>query len=327
MLIEGLVRVVSTQAYCASALEVLVEPIMAQLQHIVQTILLSPPPPTNNINSNGCQIKYMKIAIDELRCLSTVLRFLDAPSEAAGGLAVTKALLETRLWPILERLPPRFAPFETAMEALMDLFGSILKTKSHSPLIFDRMSHLVLSVYSRYPYPCILDWAMIATEVDPTTLATNAVVSQLIRLTFQHVGYDTLRGFHDLHTMPVTAHANHAIATVNPDLLRSFFELVHRISLFAPQVLFPTEEPPQCILLWTLEVAIACFLEQTQREALRAVLVCCHDTPLRSFLYRSSSLLICVCACVCRVLLEIIAFLACIHIVRSTSSKRLSFLL
>ncbi|OQR93435.1 hypothetical protein ACHHYP_02531 [Achlya hypogyna] len=236
LLVEAVVRVATNAAWCMDALSYLVAPMLARLQEATQ----HEAPPA--------------LVAAELVCLTTTLRFADAPSAAAGGAAVTNALLAL-LWPVLAPVAARYGASEPTMDALMDLVAAVLKAKRDDVEAFGASAEvaavlaMVAALFQQFQYPSAFVPAAVAIEtfgprgVPPALGQAFAALSQ--------------------RTFALCEASSPAEI---PDTVRGFFDLSQRCVMFCPGLLFEREFGT------TVQLAVAALGRLgSHREGLRAV--------------------------------------------------------
>ncbi|EQC37160.1 hypothetical protein SDRG_05386 [Saprolegnia diclina VS20] len=237
LLIEAIVRVATAAPWCMDALTFLAGPILSRLQEATQHEV-SP-----------------ALVATELACLTTLLRFADAPTAAAGGADVTNALLRL-LWPVLTPVAARYGSSETAMDALLELVAAILKAKRDDIEAFGASSEvaavleMVVALFAQFGY---------ASSFGPITVAIEVFgprgVPPALRLAFHGLSQRTFE--------VVQATAPSEV----PDTIRGFFDLAQRCIMFCPGLLFEREFGA------TLQLAqVALARLGSHREGLRSVI-------------------------------------------------------
>ncbi|KAJ0408993.1 hypothetical protein P43SY_002872 [Pythium insidiosum] len=210
LIVEGLVRVAAQSRHATELLGAVLNGVLGRLE-----LLLAETSNEELLATAVCE---------ELQLLSKIVRFLDAPSEAAGGRRLTLHVVET-LWPHLPPVVARVGHVETTAAALFELLGWCLQSARAElapqlPLI----ATLVVQSFEQHTFVAPLECACIAVDVfgrsDPGDHVVSTLRSLLGALSRVAFHFFTARGVHDA-----------------PDMLRAFFDLAYRGLLCCPAAL------------------------------------------------------------------------------------------
>ncbi|KAF0685925.1 Aste57867_22242 [Aphanomyces stellatus] len=239
-LLEGIVRVACLAPWGRLALEQLLAPIC--------TRLLS--------DSRGDVAAVAAACVLDLQSLSTVLRFMDAPSDVAGGAALTQQVVAWS-WPALQHVAASASSTDSQIrDALLDVFASVLKAKKQDAHAFA----------STGEFAAIVAWVETHAVSTPAAIYGAIVVVELygaaaphfVTPMIVHIGRAVMA---HCHTVPSPTHV--------PDLIRVYFELAQRCVIFSPASLFDDA----ATFVASVHLAVACLSSLAHREALRAVVV------------------------------------------------------
>ncbi|KAH9125941.1 hypothetical protein AeMF1_003521 [Aphanomyces euteiches] len=233
LILQGLVRVACLAPWGRLALDHLLAPTFTRMHRV---------PLDNSL-------------LDDLATIGTVLRFLDAPSEEAGGSALTQHVLSST-WPHLHHVVVATADNATVAEALGDVFASVVQSMKANAASFAQTSE----------FSAIVTW--LEGHVITTASALQAAITA-VEL-FGPTGSPLMKRLIHTTTTAVMAYCQTVASPAHiPDLLRAFFELMQRSLLFCPSALF--DEPSTFGA--ALSLAVGCMEALSHREALRAAVV------------------------------------------------------
>lgn len=241
LIVEGLVRVAAGSAHCSAILQAVLTDSLAKLDRV----LLS--------SSNGSDELAPVLVCNELQVLSKVIRFLDAPAEAAGGRGVTAWAVEL-VWPHLEPIVSQLDGNEAVMNELFQLYSWCLQSLRQdmaSQLGF--IANLIVHVFERFRFVSALECASVAIDVFGK-VANNDIVASFRGL----MGVLSQTAFQYFTT--------HSLSD-SPEVLRSFYDLAYRFLLFCPAAVLTAQEFPVL-----MELSLACMGNQ-DRASTNAVLV------------------------------------------------------
>ncbi|OQR81791.1 hypothetical protein THRCLA_11407 [Thraustotheca clavata] len=239
VLTEAIVRVATTASWCMDALNYLVAPI---IQRLSNTTLHETPP---------------AIVIADLTCLTTLLRFADAPSASAGGANVTNQLIIT-FYPMLVPLASLFGSSEAMMDVIFEFIAAIFKAKRGtkeeiaafgSTAEVMALLELIVGIFDKYSYPSAFSPATVAIEIfgHNAPKALYQCFAALSQKTFQMCQTNSPSDI--------------------PDTIRGCFEMSQRCVMFCPMLLFESE------FAITMQLAVAALVGlRSHREGLRSVI-------------------------------------------------------
>ncbi|GLE07379.1 hypothetical protein PINS_up017541 [Pythium insidiosum] len=241
LIVEGLVRVAAQSRHATELLGALLNGVLRRLDSLL---------------AESSSDELLSTAVcEELQLLSKTVRFLDAPSEVAGGRQLTLHVVET-IWPHLGPVVARVGHVETAAAALFELLGWCLQS-SRAELApqLAPIATLVVQSFEQHAFVAPLECACIAVDVfgrsdvhsDTVVSTLRELLGALSRVAFQ---FFTTRGVHDA-----------------PDVLRAFFDLAYRFLLCCPAAVL-SDAPELSVLL---ALARACVGNQ-ERASTNAVL-------------------------------------------------------
>ncbi|TMW58680.1 hypothetical protein Poli38472_010239 [Pythium oligandrum] len=242
LVVEGLARVAALSSQSFAILQALLDDALGHMDQVLAA-------------QDVREDVLVQVVAEELQVCGKVVRFLDAPSEVAGSLGLTKWVVET-IWPHLELVSTRLSAHEAVMNALFELHGWCLRSLREEmapqlPLV----ATLIVSVFEQHFFVSSLECASIAVDVFGRTAEQDAAVLEsfrglmgmLSRVAFQ---FFTSRGVGDA-----------------PDLLRAFYELGYRFLLYCPAAVVTASEFPVL-----LDLSRACVGNQ-DRVSTNAVVV------------------------------------------------------
>lgn len=243
LIVEGIVRAATVSPNCTVILQVALDD---SLNRLDQMLGASGPVDDEMLPA---------IVVDELLVLSKVVRFLDAPSDVAGGKVVTSWAVSL-IWPHLEPIVTRSNGHEATIDALFQLYGwclQSLREEMVEQLPF--IANLIVQVFERHQFVSPLACASIAVDIFGKNAEGNPQV------------VDSFRGLLGvLSQLAFQFFMKHSLSD-SPDVLRSFYELAYRFLLFCPAAVVTANEFPVL-----LQLSIACIGNQ-DRASTNAVLV------------------------------------------------------
>lgn len=243
LIVEGIVRAATVSPNCTVILQVALDDSLNRLDQVL------------GANSPVGDELLPGIVCDELLVLSKIVRFLDAPSDVAGGKAVTSWVVSL-IWPHLEPIASRLNDHEAAIDALFQLYGwclQSLREEMVEQLPF--IANLIVQVFERHRFVSPLACASIAVDIFGKTAEGNPQV------------VDSFRGLMGvLSQLAFQFFMTHSLSDA-PDVLRSFYELAYRFLLFCPAAVVTANEFPVL-----LQLSTACIGNQ-DRASTNAVLV------------------------------------------------------
>ncbi|TYZ58075.1 hypothetical protein PybrP1_010647 [[Pythium] brassicae (nom. inval.)] len=256
--VEGLVRAAAVSAHCTVVLDAVLSDALSRLDQVLALGLGG----GNSGGIGGEEQLVASVVCNELQVLSKVVRFLDAPSEAAGGRAVTSSVVQ-HVWPHLEPVVPRLRAHEPVMDALFQLYGWCLQSlREEMASQLDVIADAIVHVFDAHQFVAPLECAAVAVDVfgkrggsdSGDASLSPAVVSSFREL----LGLLSCTAFRFFTT--------HALGDA-PDVLRAFYELAYRFVLFCPAAVLLSSDLPVLI-----ELGLACVGNQ-DRASTNAVLV------------------------------------------------------
>lgn len=240
LIVEGLTRLAAVSRYSQDIVRALLDDALGRLSQVLTS--------GASLNEGLAAV----IVSEELQVCGKLIRFLDAPTDLAGGRALTRMAVEM-IWPALTPVAARFESQEKVMDALFEVYGWSLQSLREDDAVGDELpalASLVARVFNAQHFVAPLECAAIAVDVAGrrpecvqlfrellTALATTAL------LHFQSRGVDDA-----------------------PDVLRALFELAYRCLLYCPEAVVTGKA-----LTELLALARACVGNQ-HRHATNAVL-------------------------------------------------------
>lgn len=253
--VEGLVRAAAVSAHCTVVLDAVLHDTLSRLDQVLAL----------GVGGGSDDVLVATIVCNELQVLSKVVRFLDAPSEAAGGKAVTASVVH-HLWPHLAPVIPRLRTHEPVMDALFQLYGWCLQSlRDDMASQLGVIADAIVLVFDAHQFVAPLECAAVAVDVFGKRGGDGRHGDA-----FAPLSLDVARSFQELMgVLSRTAFrffTTHALGDA-PDVLRAFFELAYRFVLFCPVAVLPSSDFPVLV-----ELGLACVGNQ-DRASTNAVLV------------------------------------------------------
>lgn len=245
LIVEGLVRAAVVSPQCSCILQAVLSDTVSRLDQVLAL--------------GGDEQLVSSVVCNELQVLSKVVRFMDAPSEAAGGRAIT-AFVVQHIWPHLEPIVPRLNAHEQVMEALFQLYGwclQSLREEMASQLGF--IANLIVQVFEKHQFVAPLNCASVAIDI----FGKRGVDSSEPSL-------EVVGSFRDLMGMlsrtSFQFFTTHSLSDA-PEVLRAFFDLAYRFLLFCPAAVLTSSDFPVLV-----ELGLACVCNQ-DRASTNTVLI------------------------------------------------------
>jgi len=244
LVVEGLVRAAAVSPHCSVILQTVLGDSLARLDQVLGA-------------AGADDVAVAGHVCSELQVLGKVMRFLDAPVEAAGGKGVTGWAVQ-QLWPHLAPLTPRFEADEAVMKALFELYGWCLQSlrQDMAPQL-GGIATLILRVFEQRRIVAPLECAAVAVDVFGKDAGAEIV--------------DSFRGLMGaLSQSAFQFFTAHSLAEA-PEVLRSFFELAYRFLLFCPAAVLTAAEFPVLI-----DLSLACLGNQDRASTNAVVMFLSH---------------------------------------------------
>lgn len=242
--VEGLVRAATVSPQCSTILEAVVTDALRRLDHVLAL--------------ERVDEFVLTVVGHELRVLSKVVRFLDAPADVAGGRGMTASVVQ-HIWPHLEPIAARLSDHEGVMDALFQLYGWCLQSlRDDMASQLGAIATLIVRVFERHQFVAPLECACVAVDVFGKRSGGDELAPQVVE------------SFRDLLTaLSLTAFqffTTHALSDA-PDVLRAFYELAYRFALFCPAAVLTSSAFPVLT-----DLSLACLGNQ-DRASTNAVIV------------------------------------------------------
>uniref|UniRef100_K3XCD1 Importin N-terminal domain-containing protein n=1 Tax=Globisporangium ultimum (strain ATCC 200006 / CBS 805.95 / DAOM BR144) TaxID=431595 RepID=K3XCD1_GLOUD len=244
LVVEGLVRAAVVSPHCSIILQAVLGDSLARLDQAL----------VGQVSANGNDMTPIVVG-NELQVLSKVVRFMDAPSEVAGGKAVTSSAVQ-HIWPHLEPIAPRLSHHEAVMDALFQFYGWCLQSlRDDMASQLGSIASLIVHVFEKHQFVSPLGCASVAVDIFGKTADANEQVLTSFRELMGMLSRTSFQFF-----------TTHSLGDA-PDVLRSFYELAYRFLLFCPAAVITSSEFPVLI-----ELSLACLGNQ-DRGSTNAVLM------------------------------------------------------
>ncbi|CAH0522430.1 unnamed protein product [Peronospora belbahrii] len=222
LVVEGIVRVAAVSTNCFMILQTILNDSLSRLNQVLATT-----------EFEGAALS--SLVCNELQVLSKMIRFLDAPNDAAGGKAVTTWTIQ-QIWSHLDPIASRFVMDEAVMTALFELYGWCLHSvREEMALLLDTIATLIMRVFKERHYVAPLECASVAVDVFGKD--ANAETVNSFRGLMGALSQSAFQFF-----------TTHSLAE-SPEVLRSFFELAYRLLLFCPAAVLTAAEFPVLVEL------------------------------------------------------------------------------
>lgn len=243
LIVEGQVRVAASSTHCSTILQSVLADSLAKLDHVLGS------------SSAGGDELVPILVCNELKVLSKVVRFLDAPADVAGGKAATSWAVEL-VWPHLEPIVPRLDGNEAVMNELFQLYSWCLQSlRQDMAGQLGLIANLIVHVFERFRFVSALECASVAIDVFGKAASNDEQIVNSFR-GLMGVLSQTAFQFFTTHSLGES-----------PDVLRSFYDLAYRFLLFCPAAVLTAHEFPVL-----MELSLACLGNQ-DRASTNAVLV------------------------------------------------------
>ncbi|RMX66368.1 hypothetical protein DD238_003403 [Peronospora effusa] len=240
LVVEGIIRVAAVSTNCSVILQTVLNDSLSRLDQVL-------------VATGSDHVVLSTLVCNELHVLGKVIRFLDAPDDAAGGKAVTAWAVQ-QIWSHLDPIAPRFEMDEAVMTALFELYGWCLHSvQDNMAPQLGGIATLIVRVFEERHFVAPLECASVAVDVFGKN--ANAEIVDSFRGLMGALSRSAFRFF-----------TTHSLAE-SPEVLRSFFELAYRFLLFCPAALLTAAEFPVLI-----ELSLACLSNQ-ERASTNAVLM------------------------------------------------------
>ncbi|CAI5745160.1 unnamed protein product [Peronospora destructor] len=240
LVIEGIIRVAAVSMNCSAILQTVLNDSLSRLDQVL-------------VATSSEDMVSSTLVCNELHVLGKVIRFLDAPDDAAGGKAVTAWAVQ-QIWSHLDPIAPQFEMDEAVMTALFELYGWCLQSvRDNMAPQLGGIATLIVKVFEERHFVAPLECASVAVDVFGKN--ANAEIVDSFRRLMGALSQSAFRFF-----------TTHSLAE-SPEVLRSFFELAYCFLLFCPAAVLTAAEFPVLV-----ELSLACLSNQ-DRASTNAVLM------------------------------------------------------